>query len=380
MTANAQAKRATVGEPACRPGSVRPLARGGGHPSGTAVAGSLVRSTREHRAGRPQSLAQGAAGSPLDLAPGGVYRAAAVTCGAGGLLHHRFTLTPTSDAGAVCFLWHCPAGHPGSALPTTLPCGARTFLTGLAPGATARPTHPCSGYAERRPSGCRRGPGPCQQDDDLPAVAGQAGPGQGGGGQLRGRTGAKFGRHGQPARRPDDGDAGDARPPDRRVPGHDVRPHPRHAHRPRAGRRAAVTPGERLLGRPAHHPAGRRTWRGDGRGAGGTGQHRARGDRGPAVPADKLLAENADLVRGRGAIEQFWREAISRARAASAVRTISLHEVTSSGDLGYALGTVVVRIPPGRELTTKFATVWQRDADGRWRLAVDSSSPNPLAT
>ena len=33
------------------------------------------------------------AGSPLDLAPGGVYLAAAVTCGAGGLLHHRFTLT-----------------------------------------------------------------------------------------------------------------------------------------------------------------------------------------------------------------------------------------------------------------------------------------------
>ena len=30
---------------------------------------------------------------PFDLAPGGVYRAAAVTCGAGGLLHHRFTLT-----------------------------------------------------------------------------------------------------------------------------------------------------------------------------------------------------------------------------------------------------------------------------------------------
>ena len=29
---------------------------------------------------------------------------------------------------AVCFLWHCPAGHPGWVLPTTLPCGARTFL------------------------------------------------------------------------------------------------------------------------------------------------------------------------------------------------------------------------------------------------------------
>src|SRR5260221_5311981 len=47
-----------AGERACRPGSVHPLARAGGHPSGTAVAGSLVRSTREHRAGRPQALAQ----------------------------------------------------------------------------------------------------------------------------------------------------------------------------------------------------------------------------------------------------------------------------------------------------------------------------------
>src|SRR5215831_16075029 len=38
---------------------------------------------------------------------------------------------PKTGPGAVCFLWHCPAGHPGSALPTTLPCGARTFLTGF---------------------------------------------------------------------------------------------------------------------------------------------------------------------------------------------------------------------------------------------------------
>jgi uncharacterized protein (TIGR02246 family) len=91
----------------------------------------------------------------------------------------------------------------------------------------------------------------------------------------------------------------------------------------------------------------------------------------------RLLAEHADLIRGRDAIERFWREAISRARAADAVRTIRLDEVTSSGDLGYALGVVVVQIPSGRELSTKYATIWQRDADGRWRLAVDSSSPNP---
>lgn len=33
---------------------------------------------------------------------------------------------------AVCFLWHCPAGHPGWPLATTLPCGARTFLEAVA--------------------------------------------------------------------------------------------------------------------------------------------------------------------------------------------------------------------------------------------------------
>ena len=80
---------------------------------------------------------------PLDLAPGGVYRAAPVTRCAGGLLHHRFTLT-SGEPLAVCSLWHCPAGHPGSPLATTLPCGARTFLgDGVSPAdATARPTRP----------------------------------------------------------------------------------------------------------------------------------------------------------------------------------------------------------------------------------------------
>jgi uncharacterized protein (TIGR02246 family) len=95
----------------------------------------------------------------------------------------------------------------------------------------------------------------------------------------------------------------------------------------------------------------------------------------------QLLAENSDLVRGRRAIEQFWRIAIERARSANAIRTIRLREVTSSGDLGYVLGTVVVQIPRDagqeRRLTTKYATIWRRDADGRWRLVVDSSSPNP---
>ena len=82
------------------------------------------------RAGHPQTSAQGRCrAAPLDLAPGGVYLAAWVTPDAGGLLHHRFTLTGVvGTAPAVCFLWHCPAGRPGWLLATTLPCGVRTFL------------------------------------------------------------------------------------------------------------------------------------------------------------------------------------------------------------------------------------------------------------
>jgi hypothetical protein len=92
---------------------------------------------QETRASSPQAFPQAYRVRPFDLAPGGVYRATPVTWGAGGLLHHRFTLTSrTGEAmstslarGAVCFLWHCPAGHPGWALPTTVLYGVRTFLS-----------------------------------------------------------------------------------------------------------------------------------------------------------------------------------------------------------------------------------------------------------
>ncbi len=78
-------------ELACTPGSVpargHPRA-GGDHPSTTYVAARLQRSTRElGRAALERSLS--------DLAPGGVCLAAPVTRCAGGLLHHRFTLTPS---------------------------------------------------------------------------------------------------------------------------------------------------------------------------------------------------------------------------------------------------------------------------------------------
>src|SRR3954452_8551465 len=99
MTAPMQVRGSVVDESACRPGSVSPRERGvaaihlgltlppasSGLPAGSdrlpsiACAGPLSRAL-------------------LGLAPGGVYRAAPVTWGAGGLLHHRFTLTPATPS------------------------------------------------------------------------------------------------------------------------------------------------------------------------------------------------------------------------------------------------------------------------------------------
>jgi len=69
------------------------------------------------------------------LAPGGVCLAPGVTTWTGELLPHRFTLTRIPWK---AFLFHGTAGglfsvalswgHPHWVLPSTLPCGARTFL------------------------------------------------------------------------------------------------------------------------------------------------------------------------------------------------------------------------------------------------------------
>jgi ketosteroid isomerase-like protein len=101
----------------------------------------------------------------------------------------------------------------------------------------------------------------------------------------------------------------------------------------------------------------------------------------------QLMGEGMQPIQGHAAITQFWRAAITRTAAARARRTIQLHESHSSGDLGYALCTVMVQIPPasdapgatGTDITVWDATIWQRDPGGTWRIAVDISTPIPPA-
>jgi hypothetical protein len=154
-----QVRAKAAGELACRPGSVHPLARAGGHPSRTAVADSLVRSTREHRAGSPRSLAQELPLSgqlPLDLAPGGVYRAAQVTLSAGGLLHHRFTLTPGQVRRRFVFCGTVPRVTPGRRYRP--PCPAEPGPSSARQASLTRRGRPANSPAAPARIG-RRGPG-----------------------------------------------------------------------------------------------------------------------------------------------------------------------------------------------------------------------------
>ena len=71
---------------------------GGDHPSGQAITGLLEQSTRvhfgaSHSAEDHDHYGQWFSFTLLDLAPGGVCRSRNITAPAGGLLHHRFTLT-----------------------------------------------------------------------------------------------------------------------------------------------------------------------------------------------------------------------------------------------------------------------------------------------
>jgi uncharacterized protein (TIGR02246 family) len=63
--------------------------------------------------------------------------------------------------------------------------------------------------------------------------------------------------------------------------------------------------------------------------------------------------------------------------------TPSQVEVARSGDLGYSWGAgkVIEKDKKGKpvETTMKYVSVWKKQADGSWKIAVDSLIPDPPA-
>lgn len=149
-------------------------APGDGHPSTTAVADCLQRSTRVlGRAALERTLSE--------LAPGGVYLAGPVAWPAGGLLHHRFTLTAVPARPEGCVV------HRGGLFSVALSRGSPRVAVGHHPAlwspdvprrwlptdATAWPTHPRAriGQPRRAPSTpCATG---VADPPDIPPMGGR---------------------------------------------------------------------------------------------------------------------------------------------------------------------------------------------------------------
>src|SRR5690606_2199043 len=122
--------RRIEGESAGKPDSVGP-SEGAGRPS------IWGRRCRRPRCGQPADIGRAA----LDRPRGGPEPSFSTLLRVGfteptgslrPLVVSYTTVSPLPPRTvAVCSLWHCPAGRPGSVLPTTLPCGVRTFLDAL---------------------------------------------------------------------------------------------------------------------------------------------------------------------------------------------------------------------------------------------------------
>jgi uncharacterized protein (TIGR02246 family) len=94
-----------------------------------------------------------------------------------------------------------------------------------------------------------------------------------------------------------------------------------------------------------------------------------------------LLPPNAQLLRGRQAIGEFWNAARQAGLRSLILKTAS---VDDSGELACEIGSYTLKIQPeGGGATTdkgKYVVVWKRQADGSWKLAVDiwnTDSPLP---
>jgi uncharacterized protein (TIGR02246 family) len=81
---------------------------------------------------------------------------------------------------------------------------------------------------------------------------------------------------------------------------------------------------------------------------------------------------DSQMIRGNEAIGAFWKAARDSGVRAATLATV---EVGRSGDVAHEVGTVSLTIQPeGKEPTTesaKYVVVWQRQADGSWKLHRD---------
>lgn len=90
-----------------------------------------------------------------------------------------------------------------------------------------------------------------------------------------------------------------------------------------------------------------------------------------------LLAPAVDVVRGRRAIEQFWRTGVET--GITEVDLVAL-DVQRSGDLAFEVGRYALRLAPesGDPVVDRgrYLIVHRVEPDGHWRRAAEMFSPD----
>jgi uncharacterized protein (TIGR02246 family) len=93
-----------------------------------------------------------------------------------------------------------------------------------------------------------------------------------------------------------------------------------------------------------------------------------------------LLPPGGERVDGRAAIETFWQGAIDGGLTNLTLRVV---EVEAKGDIAYEVGALSLQAPgeDGQPVTVegKYVVVWQKGADGAWRLHRDIWNMSPAA-
>jgi uncharacterized protein (TIGR02246 family) len=82
----------------------------------------------------------------------------------------------------------------------------------------------------------------------------------------------------------------------------------------------------------------------------------------------ELLPPNADVVRGRDAIQKMWQGFLD---SGAAGLSLNITDVHSSGDLAAETGTYEVKMKDGTTTDRgKYVVVWKR-AQGKWLIYRD---------
>lgn len=91
------------------------------------------------------------------------------------------------------------------------------------------------------------------------------------------------------------------------------------------------------------------------------------------------MATDAPLTQGKQDMQKYF-ETMMEAKPEVSWKAVKV-EVARSGDLAYSWGTgdVSVKDAKGRssKTTIKYVSVWKKQADGNWKIAIDTFLPDP---